>query len=215
MLSRGKVMNTLGDTIRSFRKNQGRTIQELSAATKLSAAFISRMERGEINPSIASIMKIARALGISVADLFQDADAPEAEARSGTGTPAAGTHASGHAPAHAPTLEVVHRERRRQLVYPGLNFSEYLLTASMRNVGIEFLYHVSEPGATSGEEYYSHTGEECILVLKGELSLWVEDRELCLKEGDSVHFRSELPHHWENRGRATVEAVWVVVPPTY
>jgi len=202
-------MNTLGDTIRSFRKSQDRTIQELSTATGLSTAFISRMERGEINPSIASIMKIARALHITMVDLFQEAGAPEAAAPGGTG------NETGGEARHADTLEVVHLERRRQLVYPGLNFSEYLLTPSMRNVGIEFIYHVSEPGATSGEEYYSHTGEECILVLKGELSLWVEEQELSLKEGDSVHFRSEQPHHWENRGRTAVEAVWVVVPPTY
>jgi len=202
-------MNTMGDTIRSFRKSQGRTIQELSSSTGLSAAFISRMERGEINPSIASIMKIARALHINMADLFQEAGAPE------TATPGKTGGETGGESSHADTLEVVHQEQRRQLVSPGLNFSEFLLTPSIRNVGIEFIYHVSEPGATSGEEYYSHSGEECILVLKGELSLWVEEQELCLKAGDSVHFRSDRPHHWENRGRTAVEAVWVVVPPTY
>lgn len=188
-------MEELGYNIRQIRKDKGITIQDLAADTALSPSFISRMERGDLNPSIASVKKIADALGIRVASLFQDdkSDRPEDSEES----------------------MVVRKSRRRKMVYPGQKVEEYLLTPRISDIGIEFIIGYVEPGGTSGTDTYNHTGEECILVLQGELTMYVNDKVFVLGEGDSMHFYSDNPHRWENRGKETVEAVWAVTPPSF
>ncbi|MBN2051642.1 MAG: cupin domain-containing protein [Spirochaetales bacterium] len=188
-------MEELGKNIRRIRKDKGITIQDLAAATALSPSFISRMERGDLNPSIASVKKIADALGIQVASLFQEDKTESAQDNEES--------------------MIVRKNRRRKMVYPGQKVSEYLLTPRISDIGIEFLLGYIEPGGTSGEDTYNHNGEECILVLKGELTIYVNDRVFVLGEGDSMHFYSNNPHRWENRGNITTEAVWAVTPPSF
>lgn len=51
-----------------------------------------------------------------------------------------------------------------------------------------------EPGGSTGDEFYSHDGEEAGLVLDGALQLVVEDRTWTLQAGDSFRFASRLPY---------------------
>ena len=188
-------MEDLGNNIRRIRKEKGITIQDLATATGLSPSFISRMERGDLNPSIASVKKLADALGIQVGSLFQE-DSTEA------------------ANDNEESM-VVRKGRRRKIVYPGQKVSEYLLTPRVSDIGIEFILGIIESGGTSGTETYNHSGEECIFVLTGELTIYVNERVFVLNEGDSIHFYSNNPHRWENRGTETVQAVWAVTPPSF
>lgn len=202
-------MAEIGDKIRKIRIQRGLTIQAVSEATELSASFISRMERGDINPSLSSIKKIADALGISIGHLFDDRPyGAAAEAGLSQGDSAEGG-------VQMTEIEVVRKNERRKLVYPGQHTYDYLLTPTIRNVGIEFILTVLEPGGSSGDEFYSHEGEECILVIKGILRLFIGEGEYILREGDSIHFKSTIPHRYTNGGAGQVEAVWATVPPTF
>jgi len=62
----------LGDTVRIKRKNSGFSQEKLAERAGLSTVFISRVERGVESPSLDSLVKIAKALGIRVRDLVQD-----------------------------------------------------------------------------------------------------------------------------------------------
>ena len=61
----------LGETLRAKRKNAGLTQEKLAEKADLSAIFISRIERGRESPSVDSLVKIARALGLKVRDLVE------------------------------------------------------------------------------------------------------------------------------------------------
>ncbi len=189
-------MSEIGMKIREIRAAKGLTIKDVSKKTSLSNGFISRMERGDISPSLSSVKKIADALDISVGDLFDKDDAKPGEKASAE-------------------IKIVRKKERRKLVYPDQQAYDYLLTPSIQNVGIEFILTVLEPGGSSGKELYTHEGEECILVNKGTLQLYIGDDRFELFEGDSIHFKSSIPHRYENTSSTTLEAVWVVVPPTF
>ncbi len=191
-------MSEIGKKIRNIRTSQGMTIKEISKKTNLSNGFISRMERGEINPSLSSVKKIADVLHISIGLLFDDEEAGDTD-----------IHAADS------EIKIVRKKERRKLVYPDQAAYDYLLTPSIRNVGIEFILTVLEPGGNSGKEFYTHEGEECILVNRGTLELYVGDKHFKLLEGDSIHFKSSIPHRYENTSSNTMEAVWVAVPPTF
>ena len=192
-------MEEFGKSIRARRIEQRKTIKDIAASTKLSPAYISRMERGEINPSVATIKKIADTLGINIADLFQKNNDEKRSLNNGRNI-----------------RKVLHENERLKLTYPGLNFSGYLLTPTIHNIGIEFILVVAEPEGGSGKDSYSHQrGEECILVQEGEMTLWIEDDIYILKTGESIHFESHIPHKWKNSGKTEMKAIWVIVPPTY
>jgi DNA-binding transcriptional MerR regulator/quercetin dioxygenase-like cupin family protein len=70
------------------------------------------------------------------------------------------------------------------------------------------------PGSGSGDAY-SHEGEEFLYLLRGELSITVEEEEYRLKPGDSFYFESLSQHRWRNPGRSETWVLWVNTPPTF
>jgi quercetin dioxygenase-like cupin family protein/DNA-binding XRE family transcriptional regulator len=70
------------------------------------------------------------------------------------------------------------------------------------------------PEAGSGDSY-THEGEEFLYVLRGELTITLENDEYRLKAGDSFYFESATPHEWKNPGQAETWLLWVNTPPTF
>jgi transcriptional regulator with XRE-family HTH domain len=67
----------IGSRIRRLRKLNRLTIKQLAVGCDLSPNAISLVERGEVAPSVATLCKIARALGVSASALFQEICSPE------------------------------------------------------------------------------------------------------------------------------------------
>jgi transcriptional regulator with XRE-family HTH domain len=64
------LMNTLGNNLRRERTTRGWSLRELAARADVSKALLSRIERGEANPSINALFQIGDALGIALSDLL-------------------------------------------------------------------------------------------------------------------------------------------------
>lgn len=73
-LSFEKTAKLLGERIRDLRKSQSLTQQELGEKAALSGQFIGEIERGNQNPSIKVLLKIAEVLDIELLELFQNQD---------------------------------------------------------------------------------------------------------------------------------------------
>lgn len=67
-----ETWKNVGNKIRHLRKMNQLTIRQLANGCDLSANAISLVERGEVAPSVATLCKIARALGVSASSLFQE-----------------------------------------------------------------------------------------------------------------------------------------------
>lgn len=67
-----KHRRLLGEAIRAHRKEAEFSQERLAEKADLSTVFISRVERGKESPSVDSLVKIARALGVRVRDLVAD-----------------------------------------------------------------------------------------------------------------------------------------------
>src|SRR6266849_9775242 len=91
----------LGPRIRTLRHARRITLRELAERAGVTESFLSQVEREVASPSIASVQRIARALGLTIAELFAD-------------EPASG--------------RVVRREARRRIAYPGLRAADEFLT---------------------------------------------------------------------------------------
>jgi transcriptional regulator with XRE-family HTH domain len=182
----------LGELIRDLRRARGMTLQELADEIGKSVGYMSQIERNKSTLTIAALMSISRALGVPMNWFFQDAGDVTAGERD----------------------IVVRRSSRRSMQFTNLGIREELLSPNLRGP-LELLLSVIEPGASSGEEPYSHSGHEAGLVIQGTLELWVGERCFQLEEGDSFAFTSTEPHRCRNPGTIQTKIVWVITPPSY
>jgi len=108
---------------------------------------------------------------------------------------------------------VVRRTRRRRLDYSA-GIVDELLSPSLSG-SLELLSCRLPPGATSGDNPYTHQGEEAGIVIRGKLELWVDGKTFQLEAGDSFGFPSSLPHRYRNPGRDETEIIWAITPPSF
>ena len=66
----------VGERLQALRRFRRCTLREIAQRSGLSESFLSQVERGRSSASIASLRRIANALGVSMADLFEPNDLP-------------------------------------------------------------------------------------------------------------------------------------------
>lgn len=179
----------VGRAIRTLRKLQQKTLKEVAAETGLSAGYLSQVERHKSSPSIKALHAISRALGVNITWFFG---------------------ASGD---NARQDYIVRRRERRALQFES-GITDFLLSQRGESQ-LELLWCRFEPGSTSGDEPYSHDGEEAGVVVSGEFAIMIDNVWHILGTGDSFSFPSNLPHKYMNAGRRPAEIVWAITPPTY
>lgn len=180
----------LGREIRGLRKARGMTLAVLASESGLSIGYLSLLERDLATPSIKALHAVSRALGVTISWFFEAGTAPEGERD-----------------------YVVRRGRRRRLDFSS-GIVDELLSPHLAGQ-LELLSSRFPPGASSGEEPYTHVGEEAGLVVRGRLELWIDGRTFLLEAGDSFGFPSTLPHRYRNPGPDEAEVVWAITPPSY
>ncbi|HEY6015002.1 MAG TPA: cupin domain-containing protein [Candidatus Limnocylindrales bacterium] len=178
----------LGARIRTLRQARRLTLRDVSERAGVTESFLSQVEREVTSPSIATVQRIARALDLSIAQLF--ADEPE----------------SGR---------VVRREARRRIAYPGLKAVDEFLTSNMAG-RLQVILSTIEPGGGTGDEPYTHdSDEEVVIVLEGSLDLWVGAEHYRLEAGDALTHSSRIPHRNTNPGPGIARVLFCSTPPSY
>jgi len=178
----------VGQRIRDLRRSRKLSLEVVAVSTDLSIGFLSQIERGLSSPSLRVLATIADVLGIGIAGLFG------ATETAGTGSDA-----------------IVTREQQRaELNLWRTGISEQLLSPSGSEGRLNlFLVHM-EPGGSTGDELYTHDGEEAGLVIEGEMNLTVDAESWTLKQGDSFRFASRRPHRFSNPSdKAKAVVLWV------
>lgn len=173
--------------IRALRTAAGMTLAQLAAAAQVSPALISQVERGLVDPSLATLRQIARVLGVPLFGLFD---------------------ASGHQT--APTIT---RAGAESTTSPSGHLT-YALKSDPSGA-VEVLYGRLAPGGVSHPTPWSHPAEECVVVVSGTLVVEVNSERHQLNAGDSCYFDSRLPHRMINTSDQHVELIVAVTPPSY
>jgi len=178
----------VGARLRGIRQLRRLTLKEVAERTGLSESFLSQAERGLTSASIASLQRIAEALGVAVSDLF----APDSTRR-----------------------PRVSRKEARQFVAWGKLGRKALLTPKPFH-HLEVVVAELDPGGSTGDEAYRHgDSEEVFFVLSGRVRLQLDGETYELGPGDSVQYRSSTPHRVANHESEPAEVMFVVSPPSY
>jgi len=178
----------VGQRLRDLRHKQSLSLETVAAKTELSVGFLSQIERGLSSPSLRALVTLADVLGVGVAALF-------------------GTRANDSAAAKG---VVTRAPERAELKLWRTGISKQLLNPAGADGGLSmFLVHIA-PGGSTGDELYTHAGEEAGLVLEGEMTLTVDADTWTLRTGDSFRFASRRPHRFSNPADdAKAVVLWV------
>jgi transcriptional regulator with XRE-family HTH domain len=108
---------------------------------------------------------------------------------------------------------LVRRDQRRRVYNRGVADDLVTPASALR---LEVLETVIDAGAGSGDQPYTHPGdEECVLMLQGGLRVWIGGVRYDLEEGDAVTFACRTPHRWRNCTPDVSRAIWVITPAGY
>jgi transcriptional regulator with XRE-family HTH domain len=165
----------LGGRVKELRRGRGLTLEELAVRSGVSRAMISKLERGEKNPTLVVAARLAEGLGVSLSKL-------------------AGTEEKRE-------VIVVPRERRMVMRDPETGFERQLLSPTFAGGGVEFVRNVIPAGGTSGGFPPHRRGvQEHIVVEKGDLTAILGGESYRLGEGDALYFEADVPHRFDNAG---------------
>jgi len=159
-------------------------LEQVAATVGLTKGFLSRLERDEVSPSVASLVAVCHVVGIRVGDLFE-----------------------------APATSVVRAGAGQRLHFGGTGVVEHLLTPSTQQA-VQVLHSTLAPGGSGGaQRYVLETDVEFVYVLRGRFRVELSEETVELGPGDAVTFPGREPHTWSNASASEpAEVLWLLAP---
>ena len=184
------VEKTVGEKIRQIREMKKVSVEELAARSGMEITMIQKIEQEKNVPSLAPLIKIARALGVRLGTFLDDSD------NYGPVVVRSGEY---HKGARFTSQASETREH--------LNFFSLAFDKAGRSME-PFIVDI-ETGLQSDYMLSSHEGEEFIYVLEGEVEINYGKETYTLAKGDSIYLDSIVMHnvHAANQNSARILAV--------
>jgi transcriptional regulator with XRE-family HTH domain len=167
----------IGIKIKTLRQERRLSLRTLGDLCELSPNTISLIERGVSSPSVATLHRLATALGVPIIAFFEQEEN------------------------YAEVVITRAEERRRSGNARVLLES---LGVGLAEQALEPFLVTLKPRAGAGKPLMAHAGHELVYVLEGELEYEVAGKKYLLSEGDSLLFEATLPHNWRNLGHEPV-----------
>ncbi|SHF45197.1 transcriptional regulator, XRE family with cupin sensor [Desulfacinum infernum DSM 9756] len=185
----------IGQKVRELRQQYKYTLQDLAQKTGLSKPFLSQIENDHVVPPIATLMKLARALNVGLAHFFQDEESDE--------------KISITRPQERSKVERRPHQSKGEVnyIYESLEFRKR--SKHMEPFLVEFRIQDADRMV-----FQSHSGEEFLYILEGELEFRTVDRVEILRPGDSIYFDSEVSHSFRCLSEKPAKAVAVLYSPS-
>jgi transcriptional regulator with XRE-family HTH domain len=178
------VLSSIARTLHEERVRAGLTLEQLAERADLSTAHLSRLESGARQPSVAALITLSRALGISLGALL-------GEGKGGSAI-------------------TVYSDREPTHVANGLTVSA--CSGFPGSAALEALRITIDPDRVP-PPMATHRGEEWIHVVSGRLRLEYGDEVHMVAAGDSAHFDAAEPHRLGADGTTTELLVVAVDRP--
>ncbi len=181
----------IGSKIRELREKQHYTLQDLSAKTGLSKALLSQIENNRVIPPIATLLRLARALNVSLSYFFQD-------------------EVKGESVYITRVHERIRVDRRSHHKEGEVDYVYEALETKKHDKHMEPFYVEFPPLETDEMVFTSHDGEEFVYVMEGSLEFRTADRVEQLNPGDCIYFDSSQSHSFRSLDDKPARAIVMV-----
>lgn len=175
----------VSERLRELRLGRKLTISQLANLSKVPASTISKIENGQLRPSLVHAINLASALQENLGFLvarFRERPQPRA---------------------------VVRRDQRDTIEYPEMGLTLQDLSGHFLPGVLEVRLGALARDAHSGVGSMSHPGEEFCVVLSGAISYRIDEKTYDLDVNEYLHFRSSIPHSWENAVSGETRVLWI------
>lgn len=188
--SRPTLEGQIGLTVKAERTRAELTLAELSMKSGVSSPMISKIERGQVSASLATLSSIADAIGIPIINFF------------------AGTVEIGE-------VSFVRQNEGINVQRAGSTYGHgYKELGRIMAGGVEIeIYAVTYQGDVSGTPIFQHVGAEAMHCLQGELTYRVGKGVYELKPGDTLSFEASIPHGPQRVGENVAQFLTVIARP--
>ena len=189
-LTEGLEKYAIGEKLRRLRLRKKMGLVELGRHTGLSAAMLSKIERGRLFPTLPTLLRIAMVFNVGLEHFFTD-----------------GRHVSALA------------RKEDRLVFEekfGGNEVAYRFECLDFNAGDRRLnaFYAEFPKTAQGRvRTHEHDGVEFIYLLSGSLAVRIGEEEHKLRKEDAIYFDSRVAHSYRAAGNAPCSAVVVTLAP--
>jgi transcriptional regulator with XRE-family HTH domain len=180
---------SIGDRIRALRLRKKMGLVELGQHTGLSAALLSKLERGKLFPTLPTLLRIALVFSVGLEYFFRE---------------------------ERKNMVAVIRKGERQRfpdkpATPDVSYFFESLDFSATEKKINAYYADFQPIAPEKARIHFHSGVEFLYLINGDLCLKIGNEEHNLEAGDSVYFDSSVPHSYRRTGKKVCEGLVVTV----
>jgi len=168
----------IGTKIKELRTKIGMSQKELADKVDLTPSFISQLENNQINPSLNSFIQICNVLGVNSSALLEEKNSEDAQWLI-----------------------------KKEIIFSHLSLNEHGLKGYdiVKNGNVSGTLIVFEPHTKIERPFIPAIGTKLIYVLKGNLSVVINNKGEILRSGDSLYLKEEVPSLWKNEGGDTAE----------
>jgi transcriptional regulator with XRE-family HTH domain len=176
----------IGEKIRALRLKKKLGLVQLGQHTGLSPAMLSKIERGQLFPTLPTLLRVALVFGVGLEHFFVDTS-------------------------ERPVMAVVRKkDRLRMPDRPGEEPSYYFESLDFPVTDRKLqAFHAEFPTRSRASEPHQHAGAELIYVLKGQLVVSLAGDDVVLNEGDAMYFDSGAAHSYRREGLSVCSAIVV------
>lgn len=172
--------------IHELRQKLGWSLDVLSQASGVSRSMLSQIEREQANPTLAVTVKIANALGMSLAELLEQV-------------------------VQVRNIEVIRAEDRQHIFRADGNCSIRTLSPLHLEKDVEFYEVLLTPDGILRSSPHFEGTREFLTVQKGKVQVTSEAEVTELNKGDSASYRADVPHEIRNLAKAESLVFLVVI----
>jgi transcriptional regulator with XRE-family HTH domain len=167
----GALAAKIGAAVRELRDARRWSLGELARASGLSKTILAKIERGDGNPSVETLWRVSRALGVPLGTLLSP-------------------------PSRRPRVRAI-RARAGEPLASESGMAAWLLHAAGHEHRSE-VFDIELPrGVDQATDGHLPGTEELIVCVKGRVRVGPYDQEVELGPGDAVWFTADMPHHYE------------------
>ena len=172
------INTTVAQNVKRIREGKKLTLETAAQLTGVSRSMLAQIEKGDVNPTLSVLWKIANGFKVSFSSLIEPIEQQTSVLR---------------AEETAPIVE----DGGRFLNYPCFAFDERTLFETYR-------IRILPQGSLTAEAHLAGT-EEFLTVFSGVLAVTAGEEHFVLQAGDSIRFRSDQPHSYQNPGETGTE----------
>ncbi len=173
-----------GAKVHKLRKTHDWSLQALAESSGESPEFIEQVEKNEIVPSVSFLLRLSKTLGVDPGTFLRDED------------------------------KVAIQDKRAQAFTTRTkNYYYQTLTPGVENEHLRAFMVTIEPKQTHKPVAYKHEGEEFVYVMEGSMELTLGNKTSRLKQGESQHFNSDIPHKLKSLGSELTRCLVILYTP--